>query len=64
IQRARKKLRDSGLSEEEREKLRRRIESERRDIERTERELPYLASKIDEASGRLEDYRAYLRRRR
>ncbi|MEQ8936488.1 MAG: DUF2799 domain-containing protein [Amphiplicatus sp.] len=63
IQRARKKLRESGLSEEEREKLRKRIDSERRDIERTERELPYLAGKIDEAFGRLEDYRAYLRRR-
>ncbi len=63
IQRARKKLRESGLSEEDREKLRRRIESERRDIERTERELPYLASRIDEAFGRLQDYRAYLRRR-
>ena len=63
IRRARKKLRDEGLSEEERDKLRRRIEDERRDIARTERELPYLADRVDEAFGRLEDYREYLRRR-
>ncbi len=63
IQRARKKLRDKELTEEERDKLRKRIEDERRDIERTERNLPYLADQVDEAFGRLEDYRAFLQRR-
>lgn len=63
IRRAREELRKDGLSDKERDKLRKRIDDERRDMERTERDLPRLAAEIDQALGRLEDYRAFLNRR-
>ncbi|MBB5517935.1 DUF2799 domain-containing protein [Amphiplicatus metriothermophilus] len=64
LRRARAKLRSEDLSDEERSKLQREIDRHRREIDRIERDLPRLSAEIDSALGRLEDYRAFLRRRR
>ncbi|GAB4519756.1 MAG: hypothetical protein Kow00133_05690 [Amphiplicatus sp.] len=64
LRRAREKLRSEDLSDEERSKLQREVERHRREIDRIERDLPRLSAEIDSAFGRLEDYRAFLRRRR
>jgi hypothetical protein len=60
---ARDRLRDPGLSEEERTRLNRDIDRYRREVENLERQLPNLDRAIREAESRLEDYRGFLARR-
>lgn len=63
LRRARDRLRAPDLPDAERVRLERDVERYRRDIDRAERDLPRLRREIDDAYGRLEDYREYLRRR-
>lgn len=62
LRRLRDRLRDDALPDDERARLESEADRRRRDIERAERELPRLAAAIDDAQGRLDDYRAFLTR--
>lgn len=63
IKRARDRLRRDDITPEERASLERDIDRYRSENDRLERELPRLELTIDQALGRLEDYRDYLDRR-
>ncbi len=60
---ARDRLRNGELTDEERAQIERDIDGYRREIDRLERDLPRLDSDVQEAEGRLDDYRQFLKRR-
>lgn len=63
LRRARERLRDPNLTDEERAQLERNVDRYRREIDRLEDDLPRLDAAITRADGALEDYRAFLDRR-
>lgn len=60
---SRDRLRNDQITDEERAALERDVDRYRREIDRYERDLPQLDANIDQALGRLDDYRDFLRRR-
>lgn len=62
--RARDRLRQEGLTDEERSDAQRDLERARREIDRLRDEADRLQRDIRDAEGRLEDYRSFIARRR
>lgn len=60
---AKARLREEGLTDDERSDAQRDLERTRREIDRLERDLPRLESDIRDAEGRLDDFRAFISRR-
>ena len=61
--RARDRLRDEALSDEERSEAQRDLEKARREMDRLRDELDRLEADIRRAEGRLDDYRQFIARR-
>lgn len=63
MDRARTRLREEGITDEERSDAQRDLDRARREIDRLERDLSRLDSDIRDAENRLEDFREFLSRR-
>ncbi len=63
MDRSRARLREEGLTDEERSDAQRDLDRARRELDRLERDMPRLGSDIAEAEGRLDDFRDFIARR-